>query len=119
MPTFPSTIPLPLPVSGSPESGTIRTNMDTGYAKVRRRFTAVVEPISFQLRVTGTQFETLRDFFTDDTLSGSLAFDMNDPKDDVTKEYRFTSNIGWNLVSGASGPDDRVYDVTLNMELLP
>lgn len=117
--TYPSTLPKAAPVSGRPESGAIRTKMDVGPAKVRRRSTATAKPMQFMMRISGAKFDTFKTFFHTTALEGTLAFDMADPWDDTTQEWRFVGTYDWWLVSGASDPDDRIYEITVQMEKLP
>lgn len=116
---YPATLPKVAPVGGRPDSGVIRTNMDVGPAKVRRRSTATAKPMGFTFRTTGAKFDTFKTFFHDTSKEGSLAFDMEDPWDDTTQEWRFVGTYDWRLVAGASNPDDRIYEITVQMEKLP
>ena len=54
--------------------GRQKTPMDTGPGKTRRRFTAVGQPVSAAIVVTAKGVLTLRDFWKDDLLGGSLPF---------------------------------------------
>jgi hypothetical protein len=117
--TYPSSLPKPLPVSGKPQSGVIRTQMDVGPDKVRRRSTAIVNPMAFTIQVSGTQFTTFRNFFHTTSLEGSIEFNMADPWDDSTQEFRFTQTYDWVIVTGGSNPDERVFQITIYMEKLP
>lgn len=116
---YPTSLPKALPVSGVPESGVIRTQMDVGASKVRRRTTATVKPLTFTMRITGTQFSILRTFYHTTTLEGSAVFDMEDPWDDNTKEWRFTAPYEWRLIVGSSASASRWYEITLYLEKMP
>ena len=52
----------------------IRSEMDAGPAKSRRRFTAQVTPIKAQLLLTTTEKGYLETFFNTTTAGGSLSF---------------------------------------------
>lgn len=72
-------LPRPL-VQGAgytPGENTVRTSMDAGRAKMRRRFTAVCDSATYQIVVTEAQLQTLEDF-VDITLQGVLPFDWED-----------------------------------------
>lgn len=94
-PTWPVSLPRP-DVNGisysSPEN-VIRSSMDAPVAKLRRRFTAVPERVSFQLSLTEAQVQTLHDFAVV-TLADVLPFDwvelrqLSVPK---VATYRFVS----------------------------
>ena len=65
-PEWPSTLPrnvLRDSFSYNPQSGLIRTNMDAGYAKVRKRFTAVTSEMNVSFSMTFDQLETFETFF--------------------------------------------------------
>lgn len=44
-------------------SGIIRTNMDAGYPKIRRRFTAITSTMSVAFSMTKTQFDAFETWF--------------------------------------------------------
>jgi len=60
--------------SGAPGDGLIRTSMDAGPPKVRRRFTAVLEPVSGYIVVTPEQFTFFRTWYDNVLLNGALRF---------------------------------------------
>ena len=115
---WPLNVPNILQQSGfsySRQSGVIRTDMDTGPAKVRRRFTAVVKKYRGQLIMTRTEFSTFETWFETIIMMGSLTFMFPDPLDTVTLvEFRFdTSSDPW-TAAPAGDTDDMI--VTLNLE---
>lgn len=65
----------------------IRTQMDAGPAKVRRRFTCQVTPIKARLLLTTTEKGYLETFFNTTTAGGSLSFTFPHDGADV---LRFT-----------------------------
>ncbi len=69
----------------------IRTEMDAGEPKVRRRFTAGVQQIMIRLRLTDIQVTTLETFFKTDTASGSLPFNWTHPRTGTAVAMRFRS----------------------------
>lgn len=75
MSVWPASLPVPLVdgASYTPQENSVRTQMAAGTAKVRRRFTGVVEQVSFTLRVNATQVGTL-DTFVVVTLKDVLTF---------------------------------------------
>ena len=94
-PTWPSSVPAPLfeNVNYSSEPNIIRTQMDAGVAKVRRRFTSAPEIVTFRMLCTPAQVQTLSDFAAI-TLKDVLPFDWrefrkpNDPDTLVTYRFR-------------------------------
>lgn len=120
MSTWPSTLPpLRLPVQQSSQDQTLRTSMDAGPQKVRRRFTASSRYYTIPLRLTGADRQTLDTFFNDTLKGGSLEFDMIDPTTDQTEQFRFMGPISARMVRGSDDPDKRLYDIQLNLERLP
>ena len=117
--SYPNTLPKAAPVSGKPTPGFLRTEMDVGPAKMRRRSTATAKPMQFTIRTVGSNFDTFRTFYHVTALEGSKAFNMEDPWDDTTAEWRFTDTYDWRLVTEASNPDERVYEITIYVEKLP
>lgn len=47
----------------NPQSGVLRTDMDAGFPKVRRRFTAVVKQYQVTMVMTYQQFKRFEDFY--------------------------------------------------------
>lgn len=58
----------------SPADGRIRSQTDTGPAKVRRRSSAMPRALSGQIPMTYAQWATLQTFINTTTLGGSLPF---------------------------------------------
>lgn len=118
--TYPASLPdWKTPLSYKSESGVIRTQMDAGPDKVRRRYSAV--PTRFQTRMTvdGDQKDTLETFFHDTLGEGALAFDRTDPRTDATEEFRFLDTPDFELRLGGNTPAARSWIVTLTLEKLP
>lgn len=67
----------------------IRTQMDTGPAKVRRRYTMPVTKVNIKVCLDRGQMEELWDFYTIRLQGGVQRFNMNNPWENVTREYRF------------------------------
>lgn len=81
-PTWPTSLPAPI-VDGSgfqSQDNAIRSQMDAGIARVRRRYTAVPETFSGMLwKLDRAQLQTLLDFH-DVTLATVLPFQWRDPR---------------------------------------
>jgi hypothetical protein len=78
-PTFPTTLPEPSTDSYSfkPVNGLVRTEMDSGYARVRRRFTQTPTEIEVNFKFTLTQLGIFEKFFEQDLLGGASWFYIN------------------------------------------
>lgn len=97
----------------------IRTRMDSGPVKMRRKGSARPLPIDIPTFLTGAQRAIFDTFFITTLKQGSLAFDWEDPRDDSTVEYRFRIPTTWNLTDGDSVTDDRRWRGMLRLELMP
>ena len=68
-----------LPATEARSNALIRTAMDAGPAKVRRRYTGVVRTIKWKVRWTRTQYNTFLTFFVANLDEGALPFNYTDP----------------------------------------
>jgi len=91
----------------------IRTSMDKGPAKVRRRTTANVRPIQFSMVLTEAQVATLDTFYNTTTLSGAQEFDYTHPRTGATVSARFTQPPAYSDINGLA------YRVEVQLEILP
>jgi len=116
VPVWPTTLPQQLFVTGYNQSfadTTIKSEMDAGPAKIRRRFTAGVEPVSGTMIMTETQLSTLATFYNTTLLGGSLRFSWTKPPAHTTAcEMRFTAPPSWTKVEGE-------FEAQLSLEVLP
>lgn len=116
MSTWPATLPQHPLVENYSETlakTVLRTDMDAGPAKVRRRFTAAALPFKMSMILDDTDMATFDTFFTTTTAGGATAFDWVHPRTDASGSFRF---IGQPTVS-VVGPD--LYKVEFEVELLP
>lgn len=120
-PTWPSTLPQKPLLSGLAEqtpNTAIRTSMETGPAKVRRRYTAGVRkfPVSFVL--TAAQVATMDTFLQETIMSGALPFDWLHPRTGAAVSFRVipesadTLNTFTPLGAG-------LWQTSLNLEVMP
>lgn len=115
MATWPATLPPPALnslVESAPDN-LIRTSMDKGPAKVRRRTTANVRPLQFTLHLTPAQVTTLDTFFNDTTFGGADAFDYTHPRTGAAVSARFKEVPQYNEREGI------IYDASISLEILP
>lgn len=119
MAQWPATLPgIRLPVSSARQSSLIRTEMDTGPAKVRRRYSGSLLHVQFTMQTTGTQHATLDTFYETTLVGGSLAFEMTDPVSGETENFRFLEPPTSTVVRGGAVAD-RILDVNIRLERLP
>lgn len=115
MAVWPLTLPPPAinSLSESPPDNTIRSSMDRGPAKLRRRTTANVRPISFTLKLTPAQVDILDQFYTTDTFSGAEEFDYIHPRTGLGVKARFTQPPQY------MESELTIYEANVSLELLP
>lgn len=90
----------------------LKSSMEIGPAKYRRRSTAGVQPVSGNLVIDKDQLADLREFYDDTLLGGSLRFSWKDPVSLAACEFRFTESPSWTINSGW-------YNAAIQLELLP
>jgi len=116
MPAWPTSLPdYPL-IQGyqeSRQSGVVRTQMDTGPPKARRRFDATITEFQIKLRLTTSQISTLESFFEVDLDYGALRFDWTHPRTDNAVQFRFTGTYQVSVMA------NDLFEVTATLELLP
>lgn len=91
-----------------------RTQMDSGFAKRRRRFTDAPEQRVWPVEMTSDQLDLFRTFFETDLEGGALSFDRTDPRTGDTKDYAFTK-----APDPATPTGYNTYLVVLPLETLP
>lgn len=95
-----------------PPKNMIRTKMDVGPAKVRRRTTSNVRQFLGRMFLTSALVVVLDDFFVTSTKSGTLTIELKHPRTGTTGTYRFVNEPQY--VSRNRG-----YVATIQLELLP
>jgi len=77
MANWPSTLPLPerMPYSISPDSSVVRTEMEGGFARQRRRFTQVPSTVKVQWQFEDSEFAIFEKFLDEDLNFGNDWFD--------------------------------------------
>ena len=90
----------------------LRTSMDAGPGKVRRRTTQNVQVVKGAMKLTFAQLTTLRTFFDTTLAGGTLRFAAADPITLLPKEFRFTAPISWTMSNG-------LFNVSFEFEILP
>lgn len=112
---WPPTLPA-LPLIGWSETFAetrVRTETDSGPAKVRQRYTSGVRKLSLPFALTEAQMADLDDFFTTDTAGGSLRFEYEHTRTGTTYEMRFLAPPQF------SETDPGLYRGTIELEVLP
>jgi len=92
----------------------IRSSVDIGEAKTRRRYTKPIFNETWALQLTKNQVSIFINWFENDIESGVLRFDFLDPITETLQEYRITDMYNM-LPYGECGD----YMVTFPVERLP
>ena len=95
----------------------IRTPMDSGYDKTRKRYTKSRQIFSGSIRLSSDQLDTFEDFVTDDLNYGINTFIYTDPinlTDSIN--VRFKANSGEALYTIVPVQGDVQWDVSFVLE---
>jgi hypothetical protein len=114
--SWPATLPQKIEASGYAETDNtvlVRSSMDVGPAKVRRRTTAKVTNITGSISCTKTQVATLQTFYDTTLEGGALEFTWTHPRTGASTDFRFVAPPS----IGGLGPD--LYTIGLSLEILP
>lgn len=90
--------------------GSVRTEMDAGPPKIRKRSDAGYREISGQVILTTTQVEDLVGFYEDTLSQGSVLFEWKNQITQTTAEFRFREPPEINPVSA------NLFRATLQLE---
>ncbi len=116
-PTWPETLPQFVEVEGHSETmpdTLLRTEMDVGPAKVRRRSTAAVRPVAVSIQCDADQIATLDAFVRDDLRDGALPFDWLLPRTQATVTFRFVRPPLWRPITAGV-----LWLAVLELEVMP
>jgi len=115
MATWPASLPDPHidNYQESRQDQVLRSQMDTGSPKTRRRFTASISNINLKWIMTGTQISTLETFFEYTISGGALSFDWIHPRKQSTVSAKFKKPYQLSFLG------NNYYKVTATFEILP
>jgi hypothetical protein len=94
----------------------LRTQMDAGPAKVRRRFTAGVTTFQVSLPMTTAQVATFETFFSTTIAGGALAFDWVHPRTRAAVSMRIVTPPPPKIRPEAGA---KTWTVGFSVEILP
>jgi hypothetical protein len=116
MPTWPASLPsLPL-ADGYREitsHSIVRTEMEQGPAKLRRRSTAAVSKLTLSYLLSTADIQALEEFIQDDLMGGALAFSFDHPRTGSAVSCRFRQLPEYGAVNGG------YFKVSVELEVLP
>lgn len=119
MAAWPGTLPaFSVELTDQRADGTIRSSMDAGPMKMRRRFSAVSRIIETAVTLSAAQRATFDTFFATTIEEGALPFDYDDPVDGTSVEMRFLAPPQSTALVSASGSVTQ-WRVRMSLEILP
>lgn len=96
----------------TPPENVLRTEMDVGPAKLRRRSTAAVRKFPVQMFFSVALVAIFETFYVTTSKSGSLVFNYRSPRTKVLADHRFASVPIYT-------PRNQGYIVSFQLELMP
>lgn len=96
----------------------LRTEMETGPAKARRRATAVPRNFDIELSMKRNQVALFDQFYTDSIKLGSLEFEWKHPRTGATCDMRITSTPTAKP-KAPRGDGNEYWSVSFSIEILP
>jgi len=112
--TWPELLPATLLIDGfskQPQSNVIRTSMDAGPKKARRRYTARTVKYSGKQIFDAAELAVFEQFYCTVLADGVLRFNFTDPSTLETAEFRFTADYTVSAVEG-------LFEVSMQLERL-
>ncbi len=115
MAVWPTELPAPAlsTLKEAPPDNLIRSQTDKGPGKRRRRTTANVRPISFDLKLTKAEVQILDDFYCITTYSGADDFDFTHPRTEQPVRAAFATMPQYSEVEGV------LYNASISLEIQP
>ena len=98
-------------LSAKRNSNVIRTQMDAGPKKARRRYTASTKNFTGKMLLNESQRFELEQFYRVTLADGVLRFNFTDPQTLESGEFRFTDDYTENSVDG-------MFEISMSLERL-
>lgn len=109
MSVWPSNLKISRNISEQPAENVIRSDMDLGPAKLRRRTVANVRNFDFTLDLTDNLLEVFDNFYTE---NDAYAFDFVHPRTKKNCRARFRELPSYKL-------NETLWEVSVKLEILP
>lgn len=119
---WPTTLPQNLRVTDhdeTPPATILRTEMDAGPAKTRRRFSAMPRPFRGSLIMTREQLAIFDEFFNDTIEGGALAFTWKLPRTATTWDVKITAQPTYRPTAPRAVDASDHWIVNLELETVP
>ena len=91
------------------KSNVVRTQMDAGPQKSRRRYTVITKEFTGSIILNETQRQLMEDWYDNVLKNGSLRFSMKDPQTLEYAEFRFVEDYDEESVEG-------LWQITMKLE---
>lgn len=115
-PTWPASLPQYVQEGGYQETlqdQTVESNMETGPAKIRRRFTKSIRKFQISMLMTPAQATAFEAFWQDTVKGGSIPFDWVHPRTRAAATLRFRNPAPqFSTVGGTN------VNVSFNLEII-
>ena len=121
MASWPGTLPQTVLATAvrTRQSGRVRSSMDSGPAKQRQRFSATTKNYDAEIIVTGAQLTTFNTFYETTLGNGTDSFTWTDPFSGASETLRFRDELEETLLKPDGTANDRLFSITLPLEVLP
>ena len=121
MENWPSTLPQRLLEGATVQDDESRaiSDMDSGPASVRNRFTAITQTAKGAMVLTGAQLDTFNTFFRTTLKHGSLSFNWIHPFTEDACVVRFKKKPEWACIKSDPYLQMRFYQASLELEIQP
>ena len=117
MASWPSDLPQEFEQDGFRAAGrenVLRSQVDAGPNKTRRRFTSAPYPIRGSMTMTGPQLDQFRDFLENEIADGAISFSFPKPRDPATVvTVKFNTTPQWAAARGDN------FLVSLDLSVMP
>jgi hypothetical protein len=110
-------VPLVQGYTRKPQAARVRSAVDAGPAKVRRRFTAKVRNVTYLITVNKEQWAIFWNFYDNTLAQGSLPFDWIDGVSGDPATLRFGEDEP--SEAPANGNEPGYLTITMPLEILP
>jgi hypothetical protein len=95
------------------DDATLRSDIDVGPQKVRRRFTKGIDIMSASIYLTTSEYSIFETFFKTTLAGGTLPFEFNHPVTGILTEFRFREKPRIGSLGGGQ------FTVSFDLEVLP
>lgn len=99
--------------AATPRDNQVRTAVDVGLSKTRRRYTAVINDIAVSVTMTLADYRTFLDWYENTISQGADNFEYKDPVSGAVQTYHFRAPPQADIIKG------RAARVVMSWESVP